>query len=169
MFTCEPASTCHRCIAPRREFLSTAVFASKSGLERRRNITRAAAGKGLHVRGMQAGEPVVEWGEAPYRVHTPGPNAANYERFRELAGAHLVFNAFWQIQHFCVHQMLMRDPMHQIDLGAIIHLIKAILRKFNECVEVALEQYGLAAKRLGKRFRLMLAKRKGRDGQRYAL
>ena len=67
--------------------------------------------------------------------------------------------------------MLMRDPMHQIasDLGAIIHLIKAILHKFNECVEAALEQYGLAAKRLGKRFRLMLAKRKGRDGQRYAL
>ncbi len=31
--------------------------------------------------------------------------------------------------------------MHQIDLGAIIHLIKAILRKFNECVETALDQY----------------------------
>ena len=110
-----------------------------------------------------------DWGDAPYHVHAPGPNASKYERFRESAGAHLVFNAFWQIQHFCVHQMLMRDPMHQIDLGAIIHLIKAILRKFNECVEAALEQYGLAAKRLGKRFRLMLAKRKGRDGQRYAL
>jgi hypothetical protein len=68
-----------------------------------------------------------------------------------------------------VHQMLMRDPMHQIDLGAIIHLIKAILRKFNECVETALDQYGLAAKRLGQRFRLMLDKRSGRDGQRYVL
>ena len=118
---------------------------------------------------MQAGEPVVDWSEAPYRVHTPGPNTSKYERFRELAGAHLVFNAFWQIQHFCVHQMLMRDPMHQIDLGAIIHLIKAILRKFNECVEAALEKYGLAAKRLGQRFRLMLAHHNGRDGQRYAL
>ena len=70
---------------------------------------------------------------------------------------------------FCVHQMLMRDPMHQIDLDAIIHLIKAILRKFNECVETALYQYGLAAKRLGQRFRLMLDKRSGRDGQRYVL
>jgi hypothetical protein len=68
-----------------------------------------------------------------------------------------------------VHQMLMRDPMHQIDLGAIIHLIKAILRKFNECVETALDQLGLAAKRLGQRFQLMLAKRNGRDGQRYVL
>jgi len=143
------------------------VFASKSGPARQRDITRAAAGKGLSLRGMQEGEPVVDWGEAPDHVHTPGPNAANYERFRESAGAHLVFNAFWQIQNFCVHQMLMRDPMHQIDLGAIIHLIKAILRKFNECVEAALEQYGLAAKRLGQRFQLMLAKRKGRDGQRY--
>ena len=116
---------------------------------------------------MQLGAPVVDWGEAPDHVHSPGPNAANYERFRESAGAHLVFNAFWQIQHFCVHQMLMRDPMHQIDLGAIVHLIRAILRKFAECVEAALDKVGLAAKRLGERFRLMLAKRSGRDGQRY--
>ena len=65
--------------------------------------------------------------------------------------------------------MLMRDPMHQIDLGAIVHLIRAILRKFTECVETALDQYCLAAKRLGQRFRLMLAKRRGRDGQRYVL
>ena len=145
------------------------MFASKSGSERRREVTRAAGGKGIHVRGMQPGAPVVDWGEAPDHVHSPGPNAANYERFSESAGAHLVFNAFWKIQHFCVHQMLMRDPMHQIDLGAIVHLIRAILRKFNECVETTLDVCGLAAKRLGQRFRLMLAKRRGRDGQRYVL
>ena len=63
------------------------MFASKSGRERRRDITRAAAGKGLHLRGMQLGAPVVDWGEAPDHVHSPGPNAANYERFRESAGA----------------------------------------------------------------------------------
>ncbi len=65
--------------------------------------------------------------------------------------------------------MLMRDPMHKIDLGAILYLIKAILRKFNECVETTLDVCGLAAKRLGQRVRLMLAKRNGRDGQRYVL
>ena len=124
----------------------TAVFASKSSLERRRDITRAAAGKGIHLRGMRAGEPVVDWGEAPDHVHAPGPNAANYELFRESAGAHLVFNAFWNIQHFCVHQMLMRDPMHQIDLDAIVHLIRAILRKFHDFVEIALDKAGLTAK-----------------------
>jgi hypothetical protein len=73
------------------------VFASKSSLERRRDITRAAAGEGIHLRGMRAGEPVVDWGEAADHVHAPGPkapNAANYELFRESAGAHLVFNAF---------------------------------------------------------------------------
>ena len=145
------------------------MFASKSGRERQHDITRAAAGKGLHLRGMKLGAPVVDWGEAPDHVHSPRPNSANYERFRESAGAHLVFNAFWQIQHFCVHQMIMRDPMHQIDLGAIMHLIRAILRKFAECVEAALDKVGLAAKRLGERFRLMLAKRSGRDGQRYVL
>ena len=75
--------------------MSTVVFASKPGLKRRCVITRAAARKGLHLRGMQAGEPVVDWGKAPDHVHAPGPNAANYERFRESAGAHLVFNALW--------------------------------------------------------------------------
>ncbi len=42
--------------------------------------------------------------------------------------------------------MLMRDPMHQIDLGVIVHLIRAVLRKFKECVEIALDKVGLAAK-----------------------
>jgi hypothetical protein len=145
------------------------VFASKSGSEQRLEITRAAAGNGIHVRGMQPGASVVNWGEAPDHVHSPGPNAANYERFRESAGAHLVFSAFWKNQHFCVHQMLMRDPMHQIDLGAIVHLLRAILRKFNECVETTLDVCGLATKWLGQRVRLRLAKRNGRDGQRHVL
>ncbi len=128
--------------------MSTAVFASKSGRDRRRDITRAAAGKNIVLRGMQPGEPVVNWGEAPDHVHSPCPNAANYERFRVHAGAHLVFNAVWKVQHFCVHQVLMRDPMHQIDLGAIVHLIRAILRKFQECVEIALDKVGLASKKI---------------------
>jgi hypothetical protein len=63
--------------------------------------------------------------------------------------------------------MLLRDPMHQIDLGAIVHLIRAILRKFKECVEVALEKVGLAAKKLRHHFELMLTKRNGPDNQRY--
>jgi hypothetical protein len=61
--------------------------------------------------------------------------------------------------------MLMRDPMHQIDWGAIVHLIKAILRKFQECVEIALDKVGLAAKKLRQRFELMLAKRNDPDNQ----
>ncbi len=55
------------------------------------------------------------------------------------------------------------------DLGAIVHLIRAILRKFNDCVEITLDVCGLAAKRLGQCVRLMLAKHNGRDGQRYVL
>jgi hypothetical protein len=42
--------------------------------------------------------------------------------------------------------MLMRDPMHQIDLDAIVHLIRAILRKFHDFVEIALDKAGLTAK-----------------------
>ncbi len=81
-FTCEPASTCHRCTAPRKEFLSTAEFASKSSLERRRYITRAAAGKGIHLRGMRKGEPVVDWGKAPDHIHKPGPNGPKASFFQ---------------------------------------------------------------------------------------
>jgi hypothetical protein len=68
-----------------------------------------------------------------------------------------------------VHQMLMRNQMHQIDLGAIVHLIRAILRKFQECVGIALDKVGLAAKQMTRRqrFELMLAKRNGPDNQRY--
>lgn len=166
MFTCEPAHTCHRCNATRKDFLSTVTFPSKSTAQRRRAVEQAAAGEGRDIRGMQAGGRVVDFGEHPDRIHSPGPNASHYEQFRSQAGAHLIFNAFWTIQHFCVHQMLMRDPMHQIDLGAIVHLIRAILRKFKECVESVLDKPGLAARKLQQRFELMLAKRTTHGGQR---
>ncbi len=65
--------------------------------------------------------------------------------------------------------MLMRDPMHQIDLGAIVYLIRAILRKFKECVEIALDKVGLAAKKIRQRFELMLTKRNGLDNQKYLI
>lgn len=165
MYTCESAQTCHRCNATRKDFLSTSVFPSKSTALRRSVIEQAAAGQGLQLRGLQTGS-VVDFGEHSDRIHSPGPNSSHYEKFRSLAGAHLVFNAFWSIQHFCVHQMLMRDPMHQVDLGAIIHLIRAILRKFKECVETVLDMPGLAAKKLRHRFQLMLAKRSSHGGQR---
>jgi hypothetical protein len=74
--------------------MSTAVFASKSSRDRRRDITRAAAGKDLVIQRMTPGKSVVNSGEAPDHVHSPGPNASNYEKFRAHSGAHLVFNAF---------------------------------------------------------------------------
>jgi hypothetical protein len=42
--------------------------------------------------------------------------------------------------------MYMRDPMHQIDSGVIISFLKAILRKFRECVEIPLGLGAAAAK-----------------------
>ena len=84
------------------------------------------------------------------------PGAIHYESQRKKAGAHLFFNAFWLIPHFCVHLMYMRDPMHQIDNGIIITFLKAILRKYRECVESILDQIGLAATKLTSRLRLLL-------------
>jgi len=61
----------------------------------------------------------------------------------------------------------MRDSMHAIDLGIIITIIRAILRAFLEEVEVVLNIQGRAASKLEARFRNVLARRNGRDGQRY--
>jgi len=59
---------------------------------------------------------------------------------------------------FCVKLMYMRDPMHQIDNGIIISFLKAILRKYRECVESTMDKIGLAAKKLTLRLRLLLRK-----------
>lgn len=111
-------------------------------------------------------DPVVEFGEDG-SFHRPGPNSSHYEDARERCGAHLVFNAFWLISNFCVYQMLMKDAMHAIDLGVIIMLIRAILRTFMEIVENVLEIPGRAASKLEMRCRNVVARRTGRDGQRY--
>ena len=41
--------------------------------------------------------------------------------------------------HFCEYQMLMKDRMHAIDLGVILTLIKAMMRKYYECVEIFMD------------------------------
>ena len=56
--------------------------------------------------------------------------------------------------------MYMRDTMHQIDLGVIISFMKAILRKYLECVENHLNIPGRAAKKLTERLQRMLKKQK---------
>jgi hypothetical protein len=60
----------------------------------------------------------------------PGPDAHRYERSRSDAGAHLLFNAFWLVSNFCIFQMYMRDSLHQVDHGIIIHVLRGILRLF---------------------------------------
>jgi hypothetical protein len=164
-FTCEPPQACHRCEAPRSEFFSGTVYRTKTATTRHAQIAEAAAGRGLQLQGMKQG-PVVNWGQEPTRTHSAGPNSSHYEAFRAVCGAHLVYNAFWNVKHFCVHQMLMRDPMHQVDLGVIVHLVKAILRKYSDCVESILGIPGRAAARLKERFGLLFSKHKGHDGQR---
>ncbi len=55
-------------------------------------------------------------------------------RLRKNCDAHLLFNASWLVSNFCMHQMLMKDSMHQINLGIIVCLIMAILNKYWEYV-----------------------------------
>ena len=141
----------------------------KTTSDRREAITAAASGDGLRqlgLRGMKGGK-VVEW-NADGSCVRPGPEASHYEAGRAECGAHLLFNAFWAVSHCCVHQLLMRDSMHQIDLGVIIRLIMAILKRYWECVLQFLEEgaEGLAAKKLGERLRKALDRRSGSDNQR---
>jgi hypothetical protein len=79
----------------------------------------------------------------------------------------LLFNAFWAVANCCIHQLLMKDPMHQMDLGVIVRLIMAILRKYWERVLQFLKEgnEGLAAKKLQARLNLLLARRTGQDGR----
>lgn len=165
--TCESAPSCLRCHAGIKEFLRTDLpVAPKIMSVRQAEITAEASGDGLRYRGVQrvVDGSVVDWDEDGSNVR-PGPNAIHYETSRKECGAHLLYNAFWAVQHFCVHQMLPRDGMHAIDLGAIIRLILAIIRKYFECVEKVLDVEGLAASRLEKRMRQCLARRTGPDGQ----
>lgn len=167
--TAEGSRVCHRCSASQGEFLSEMRKSIKTMAARRTKITRVASGIDLPdiIRGATA-EKIVDWG-TDGSTHRPGPMAEHYEEGRKRSGAHLVFNAFWLIPHFCVHQMLMRDAMHAIDLGVIITLIRAILRAFLETVEQVLGIEGRAVAKLEARFRNILARRPGPDGQRYTL
>ncbi len=158
MRQCEPHPSCHRCPAGILEFLRTDLpVAAKTMHARREEIEHAASGDVLREHGMGRLEdgPVVEWDEDGSNVR-PGPNVIHYEAARKSRGAHLLNNAFWKIKNFCVQQMLLRDFMHAIDLGAIIRLIMAILRKYFECIEKILDKEGLAASRLEARLRMYL-------------
>ena len=165
--TCEPHPSCHRCYAGIPEFLRTDLpSAPKSMKIRREEIEHEASGDGLRERGTRGvvEGSVVEWDEDGSNVRA-GPNKRFYESCRKECGAHMLPNAFWEVQNFCVQQMLPRDGMHAIDLGAIIRLIMAILLKYLNCVEKILDIEGLAAKRLEERMRRCLAVREGPDGQ----
>ena len=63
--------------------------------------------------------------------------------------------------------LLLPDPMHQIDLGVIVRFIMAILRKYWERVLQFLKEgnEGLAAKKLQARLNLVLARRTQQDGR----
>ncbi len=60
----------------------------------------------------------------------------------------------------------MHDTMHQIDSSVIISFLKAILRKFGECVEIPLPVglVGAAAKKITNRLRRLLGKERTASG-----
>ena len=92
------------------------------------------------------------------------------EEARQRCGAHLVFkNILADLQLLCAPDADARcgDGMHTIDLGIILKFIRAILRTFMEIVEIVLDIQGRAAKKLEMRFLNVVARRTGRDGQRY--
>ncbi len=118
------------------------------------------------TRGVVEGS-VVEWDEDGANVRAD-PNKRFYDSRRKECGAHMTYTAFWEVSNFCVQQMLPRDGMHAIDLGAIIRLME-MLRKFWVCVEQILNVEGFAAKELEERMHRCLALRRrvclGPDGQ----
>ena len=55
--------------------------------------------------------------------------------------------------------MCMRDPMHQMDKGVIVQLLKAILQLYYEKVELVIGKTGLASKKLTARLSAALGSR----------
>jgi hypothetical protein len=156
--TCQ-AGVCHRCHSSRKDFLETKKWArQKTTWEAKTAVLNAAAGAHSN------GKPVLEWdGDGRRKA---GPGVKGYDRVRKLAGAHLVQNAFWLAQGFCVYQMCMRDPMHQIDHGVIIYLLRAILWRYVESVEKKLQvPFRTAAQKLTARLNMVLGARTGENGQ----
>ena len=111
------------------------------------------------------GRRVVNWDEETKKM-TPGPSSGSYEASRKKAGCHLIWNAFWAINGFCIYQMCMRDPMHQIDKGVIVTLLKAILRLYFEQIDSVMNCAGSAAKKLTERLIKALGARTDAAGRR---
>ncbi len=93
--------------------------APKSMNTRREEMECGTSGDGLlerGTRGVVEGS-VVEWDEDGSNVRV-GPNKKFYESCRKECGAHFTYNALWEVPSFSVKQMMPRDAMHAIDLGA---------------------------------------------------
>ncbi len=127
----------------------------KTTSDKRAAVTAAATGEGFKALGLRVTGmgPIVEWNEDGSCVR-PGPEYSYYKAGRAECGSHLLFNAFWGVSNCCVHQLLMKDLMHQIDLGVIIRLTMAILQKYWESVLQFLREgmEALTANRLSARF-----------------
>jgi hypothetical protein len=192
-YTGEPC-LCHRCYAPRNKYPDSADFEVKTMRKVRRRVEIAAAGGFMKGNGgrrivrwdpdgrnVRAGPgiiliiaiiciiPLIAIIDSMYIIRLILivcciAGVRFYESQRKKAGAHLFFNAFWLIPHFCINLMYMRDTMHQIDSGVIISFLKAILRKFKECVEIPLNIAGAAANKLTNRLRKLLGKEKTASG-----
>ena len=121
------------------------------------------------------GTRLVDW-YAETKKMTPGPSATrcarNYESSRQKVGCHLVWNAFWAINGFCIFQMCMRDPiipMHQVDKGVVVTLLKGILLLYAEhCeqIETVMNSAGSAANKSTERINKALGSRTDAAGRR---
>lgn len=141
-----------RCRVKRTDFLSTVHAQARTTTEHRQAVEKEVAGHNTGDR------PIVTW-HPQTKEMVPGPASKNYESGRKRAGCHLVYNAFWAIQGFCIYQMCMRDPMHQMDKGVIVQLLKAILQLYYEKVELVIGKTGLASKKLTARLSAALGSR----------
>lgn len=150
--TCQ-FGVCHRCHVKRADFLETNLHApQRTTWAMKKAILEAAEGK------YSRGRAVVTW-DADGGRHA-GTAVKGYDRVRKIVGAHLVQNAFWLLHGFCSYQMCMRDPMHQIDHGVIVFVLRAILWRYVETVENAVPALaGKAVEKLTARLNMVLGKR----------
>ena len=111
------------------------------------------------------GSLVVDW-DAETKKMTQGQSSGSYEFALKKAGCHPIWNAFWIINGLCIFQMCMRDPIHEIDKGVLLTLLKTILRLYAEQIELVMSSAGSAAKKLTERLNKAFGSRTDAAGRR---
>jgi hypothetical protein len=109
---------CHQCWVETENFVHTSrVYELKNSASIRQKIVEKSAG-------------VVDFHGPAGQRRVIGTKAAYNQAVQALQGHQLLANPFREIAHFDVNQQCMRDPLHTLDLGVSLTLLRGAVKLF---------------------------------------